>query len=84
MSTKPMLQLALDYIALPPAMAMAHIIKNEVDIIEIGTPLCKAEGMRAVAAIRALCPDNLILADVKPPMWARWRQRSPLMPGPTG
>jgi len=66
MST-PLLQLALDYIALPPAMAMAFLVRDEVDAIEVGTPLCKAEGMRAVATIRELCPDHIIMADVKSP-----------------
>jgi 3-dehydro-L-gulonate-6-phosphate decarboxylase len=64
---KPLLQLALDYIDLPPALAMAYLVHREVDLIEVGTPLCKAEGMRAVAAIRALCPDSLIVADMKTP-----------------
>jgi 3-dehydro-L-gulonate-6-phosphate decarboxylase len=67
MNGYPLLQLALDYVALPPAMAVAQWVHKEVDILEIGTPLTKAEGMRAVAAIRALCPQNLILADVKSP-----------------
>jgi 3-dehydro-L-gulonate-6-phosphate decarboxylase len=38
-----------------------------VDILEIGTPLSKSGGMLAVRSIRALCPDNLILADIKSP-----------------
>jgi 3-dehydro-L-gulonate-6-phosphate decarboxylase len=67
MKTLPMIQLALDYVTLPPAMAVAQWVHQEVDILEIGTPLTKAEGMRAVAAIRELCPKNLILADVKSP-----------------
>jgi 3-dehydro-L-gulonate-6-phosphate decarboxylase len=67
MSGMPMIQLALDYVALPPALAVAQLVHTEVDILEIGTPLTKAEGMRAVAAVHALCPQNLILADVKSP-----------------
>ena len=63
----PMIQLALDYVDLPPALAMAHLVHKEVEAIEIGTPLCKAEGMRAVSAVRQICPDNIILADVKSP-----------------
>jgi 3-dehydro-L-gulonate-6-phosphate decarboxylase len=62
-----MIQLALDYIELPPALAMAQIVHKEVEAIEIGTPLCKAEGMRAVRAVRELCPNNIILADIKSP-----------------
>ncbi|GAB4476317.1 MAG: 3-keto-L-gulonate-6-phosphate decarboxylase UlaD [Anaerolineae bacterium] len=67
MSERPLLQLALDYIELPPALAMAYRVHEAVDIIEIGTPLCTAVGMDAVAAVRALCPGSLILADVKAP-----------------
>jgi 3-dehydro-L-gulonate-6-phosphate decarboxylase len=63
----PMLQLALDYISLPQAIVMAYQVAPEVDIIEIGTPLCKAAGMEAVRAIREICPDKIILADVKTP-----------------
>lgn len=63
----PLLQLALDYIELEPALEMARRVRDEVDIIEVGTPLLKAEGMRVVQAIREACPDNLILADMKTP-----------------
>lgn len=67
MKTTPMLQLALDYISLPPALVMAAQVCSEVDIIEIGTPLCKAAGIEAVRAVREICPKNLILADLKTP-----------------
>jgi 3-dehydro-L-gulonate-6-phosphate decarboxylase len=63
----PLLQLALDYISLPPAIAMAVQVAPHVDVIEIGTPLCKAAGIEAVRAIREVCPDKLILADLKTP-----------------
>lgn len=66
-NTTPLLQLALDYFELPPALSMSQLVHKEVDVIEIGTPLSKAAGMTAVSAIRALCPDNLILADIKSP-----------------
>ena len=67
MKNKPLIQLALDYFDLAPALAMTQIIKNEVDIIEIGTPLSKSAGMLAVQIVRELCPDKLILADIKSP-----------------
>ncbi len=67
MSKLPLIQLALDYFDLPPAIAMAQLVHKDVDILEIGTPLCKAGGMLAVRTIRELCPDNLILADIKSP-----------------
>lgn len=67
MSNIPKLQIALDYISLPPALVMAGLVAPEVDIIEIGTPLCKAAGLDAIRGIREICPDKLILADFKTP-----------------
>ena len=67
MNSTPLLQVALDYISLPTALAMAYQVAPEVDIIEIGTPLCKAAGLEAIRSIREICPDTLILADLKTP-----------------
>lgn len=66
-ASSPQLQLALDYISLPKAIVMAALVAPEVDIIEIGTPLCKAAGLEAIRSIREICPDKLILADFKAP-----------------
>jgi 3-hexulose-6-phosphate synthase len=46
---------------------MAVQVAPHVDVIELGTPLCKAAGIEAVSAIREVCPDKLILADLKTP-----------------
>jgi 3-dehydro-L-gulonate-6-phosphate decarboxylase len=67
MNATPMLQLALDYVSLPKAIVMAAQVAPEVDIIEVGTPLCKAAGLEAIRAIREICPDKLIVADFKTP-----------------
>lgn len=67
MRTIPLLQVALDYTSLPQALVMASLVAPEVDIIEIGTPLCKAAGLEAIEAMREICPDKLILADFKTP-----------------
>jgi len=67
MKTIPLLQVALDYTSLPQALVMAALVAPEVDIIEIGTPLCKAAGLDAIRAMREICPDKLILADFKTP-----------------
>jgi 3-dehydro-L-gulonate-6-phosphate decarboxylase len=67
MNPVPLLQCALDYISLPKALVMAYQVAPEVDIIEVGTPLCKAAGIEAVRAMREICPDKLILADLKTP-----------------
>jgi 3-dehydro-L-gulonate-6-phosphate decarboxylase len=62
-----MLQLALDFATLPPAIVMAAKASEHVDILEIGTPLCKSAGLEAIRSIREVCPDKLILADFKTP-----------------
>ncbi|HSR31402.1 MAG TPA: orotidine 5'-phosphate decarboxylase / HUMPS family protein, partial [Anaerolineae bacterium] len=67
MAAVPLLQLALDFVSLPAALAIAVKVADEVDVIEIGTPLCKAAGLEAIRAIREVCPDKLILADLKSP-----------------
>ena len=67
MNSTPQLQVAMDYISLPKALIMTSLVAPEVDIIEIGTPLCKAAGLNAIRAIREICPDKLILADFKTP-----------------
>jgi len=67
MTKLPLIQLALDFFSLPPALAVTQLVKDQVDVIEIGTPLSKASGMLAVQTIRELCPDKLILADIKSP-----------------
>ncbi len=67
MKSTPLLQVAMDYVSLSKALVMASLVAPEVDIIEIGTPLCKAAGLEAIRAMREICPDKLILADFKTP-----------------
>jgi 3-dehydro-L-gulonate-6-phosphate decarboxylase len=67
MNATPLLQIAMDYTSLSKALVMAALVAPEVDIIEIGTPLCKAAGLEAIRAMREVCPDKLILADFKTP-----------------
>lgn len=62
---KPLLQVALDHTDLPSALQAVRILHDEVDVMEVGTILCYAEGVRAVAAVRAVCPDHIVLADLK-------------------
>lgn len=65
MSTRPRLQIALDLHDLPSALAPLQKAAPAIDVIECGTILVLAEGMRAVREIRALFPDKEILADVR-------------------
>lgn len=62
---RPLLQLALDTHDLPSALAPLQQAAPHIDIIEVGTILCLAEGMNAVRIIRSLFPDKTILADVR-------------------
>lgn len=62
---RPRLQLALDKPDLPSALAPLHLAGPSIDIIECGTVLILAEGLRAVREIRALYPDKPILADIR-------------------
>ncbi|MEW5720967.1 MAG: 3-keto-L-gulonate-6-phosphate decarboxylase UlaD [Chloroflexota bacterium] len=62
---KPKLQIALDTYDLPSALAPLQQAASHIDVIECGTILCLAEGMRAVKIIRSLFPAKTILADVR-------------------
>ena len=61
----PLLQVALDHTDLPSALTAAEKLRGEVDVMEVGTILCYAEGARAVQTVSALYPDNIIVADLK-------------------
>jgi 3-hexulose-6-phosphate synthase len=59
------LQVAMDVLTTADALALAGKVAEHVDIIELGTPLIKAEGMRAVTAIKEAHPDKIVFADLK-------------------
>lgn len=61
----PMLQVALDNLSMAAAYDTTRLIAAEVDIIEVGTILYVAEGVRAVRDLKALYPDRIVLADAK-------------------
>ncbi len=63
--SKPLLQVALDTLDIPTALKATQALASEVDVLEVGTILCYAEGARAVATLRALYPEHIILADLK-------------------
>lgn len=67
MSNTPLLQVALDFVDLHRAVKIVkEIIDAGVDIIEVGTPLIKSEGVRAITEIKKLVPSNIkIVADMK-------------------
>ena len=63
--SKPLLQVALDTLDLPAAVEAVHKLGDSVDIIEAGTILCYAEGIRAVAALAPLRNGRPLVADLK-------------------
>lgn len=61
----PLLQLALDYQSLEPALEKAMLLAPEVDILEAGTLLICSEGMAAVRALRKNHPNHIVVSDIK-------------------
>ncbi len=59
------LQVALDFENLDDALGVANQVAPYVDIMEVGTPLIKAEGIGAVKAIKKAYPKKAICADLK-------------------
>ncbi|WP_010205651.1 3-hexulose-6-phosphate synthase [Salinibacterium sp. PAMC 21357] len=59
------LQVAMDVLTTEAALTLAGQVAEYVDIIELGTPLVKHEGLSAVRAIKDAHPDKLVFADLK-------------------
>lgn len=59
------LQLALDTLTTEHALWIARRAREYVDILEIGTPLIKHEGVAVVRALRQEFPEKELLADLK-------------------
>jgi 3-hexulose-6-phosphate synthase len=59
------LQVAMDVLTTADALALAGKVAPHVDIIELGTPLIKAEGLSAITAIKQAHPDKIVFADLK-------------------
>lgn len=62
---KPKLQIALDDVTLEETMTLLEKVKNDVDIVEIGTPFMMQYGMEAVRTIKAAYPSLEVLCDAK-------------------
>ena len=59
------LQVAMDLLSTSDALTLLHKVAAYVDIIELGTPLVKQEGLRVVKYIKAAYPDKMVFADLK-------------------
>lgn len=62
---RPLLQVALDHLDLPSALASTGSLAPHVDVIEAGTILCFSEGAKVVKAVRDAHPDHIVVADLK-------------------
>lgn len=59
------LQVAMDVLTTEAALELADQVADYVDIIELGTPLVKSEGLSAVTAVKEAHPDKIVFADLK-------------------
>ncbi len=59
------LQVAIDLLSTEAALQLAEKVAPYVDIIELGTPLIKLEGLKVVTAMKEAHPDKLVFADMK-------------------
>ncbi|WP_413533188.1 3-hexulose-6-phosphate synthase [Empedobacter brevis] len=59
------LQVAIDLLTTEAALELAAKVAPYVDIIELGTPLIKAEGLKVITAMKSAHPDKLVFADMK-------------------
>ncbi|WP_138418745.1 3-hexulose-6-phosphate synthase [Aquibacillus sediminis] len=59
------LQLALDLVNIPEAKEVIKEVEASIDIVEIGTPIIKIEGLKAVQEIKEAFPKLQVLADLK-------------------
>lgn len=59
------IQVAIDRVTTERAIDIVEVVKDYVDIIEIGTSLIKDYGLQSVRNIRSAFPEINILADIK-------------------
>jgi 3-hexulose-6-phosphate synthase len=62
---KPLIQLALDSLDYDTTVKLAQQASRYIDIIEIGTPCIKVNGLALVKELREKFPSKLIFADLK-------------------
>ena len=59
------LQVAIDLLSTSEALTLLRKVGDYVDIIELGTPLVKNEGLNVVKYVKAAYPDKVVFADLK-------------------
>lgn len=59
------IQLAMDIPSLGKAISLSMMVQDYIDFIEVGTPLIKKEGEKAIQVMRECFPKKIIVADMK-------------------
>jgi 3-hexulose-6-phosphate synthase len=59
------LQVAIDLLSTADALSLLNNVAEYVDVIELGTPLIKQQGLSVVTNVKAAYPDKLVFADMK-------------------
>ena len=59
------LQVAIDLLSTADALSLLNKVAEYVDVIELGTPLIKQQGLSVVTNVKAAYPDKLVFADMK-------------------
>jgi 3-hexulose-6-phosphate synthase len=59
------LQVAIDLLSTADALTLLNKVAEYVDVIELGTPLIKQQGLSVVTNVKAAYPDKLVFADMK-------------------
>ena len=59
------LQIAIDLLTTADALALAEKVAPYIDIIELGTPLIKSEGLSVITAMKNAFPNKIVFADFK-------------------
>lgn len=71
----PLLQIALDCLKIGEALRISSEVEEYVDILEVGTPLLKSEGLRTVEILKKVFIEKTIFAEQKQWMWVISRQK---------
>lgn len=59
------IQFAIDTLTTAHALELATAAAPHVDVLELGTPLIKADGLAAIKALKEAFPEKVIFADLK-------------------
>ena len=65
MLTKPLFQIALDYVNGSDALTFAGTVHEYADILGVGTLLLKREGVRIIRELKRAFPQKRVYADTK-------------------